>query len=115
MSGYKCPAAKAKCADGLQCVPKKKQCDGVPQCNDGSDESKEVCPGLDTTFLLFSSAAEVRTRNLSHGCQMIYASAVPAPLKHYPTIDLSPIIKPDHHNPGGLRPLLGNLGAVFGP
>ena len=56
MSGYKCPAAKAKCADGLQCVPKKKQCDGVPQCNDGSDESKEVCPGSNITCLFLSTA-----------------------------------------------------------
>jgi len=40
---YECPAAKKKCADGIQCVPKKLFCNGKAECTDGSDESEEEC------------------------------------------------------------------------
>ena len=47
LSDYVCPNAKERCLDGLQCVSRKRLCDGKFQCNDGSDElirSDKTCP-----------------------------------------------------------------------
>ena len=45
-SAYTCPRSKSKCKDGQLCVDKDFLCDGEDDCNDGSDESEEVCKGL---------------------------------------------------------------------
>ena len=42
---------RTKCLAGLQCIDRKKMCDGHPNdCLDGSDENETLCRGL--TFLV---------------------------------------------------------------
>lgn len=40
-----CNADEFACHDGLQCVPQTDFCNGLPQCNDGSDETDPACTG----------------------------------------------------------------------
>jgi hypothetical protein len=40
-----CTAEEFACTDGTQCIPTASFCDGLPQCNDGSDETDPACTG----------------------------------------------------------------------
>lgn len=39
-----CPG-QYRCKSGNQCIPQTQRCDGIPQCDDGSDEKGSMCPG----------------------------------------------------------------------
>ena len=57
-SEYECSGFSKKCPGGLQCITMNpvpfmmnyELCDGIEDCNDGSDESVDLCEGLQ--FLL---------------------------------------------------------------
>ncbi len=40
-----CEASEFACADGQQCIDQSNFCNGLPQCNDGSDETDPACGG----------------------------------------------------------------------
>ena len=40
-----CTVEEFACADGTQCIPLESFCNGLPQCNDGSDETDPACTG----------------------------------------------------------------------
>jgi hypothetical protein len=40
-----CTSEEFACTDGTQCIPTASFCDGLPQCNDGSDETDPACTG----------------------------------------------------------------------
>ncbi len=44
-----CAEVEYVCDSG-QCIPKRWQCDGDPDCEDGSDESIEMCRESDLVF-----------------------------------------------------------------
>lgn len=39
---YTCPPGKFKCTSG-RCIPNYLICDGDPDCDDGSDETEQMC------------------------------------------------------------------------
>ena len=39
-----CDSDQFSCTGGNQCIPVAWKCDGIPNCNDGSDEIIETCP-----------------------------------------------------------------------
>ena len=44
-SGLTCTEEEFACHDGTQCIPIASFCNGLPQCNDGSDETDPACTG----------------------------------------------------------------------
>merc|ERR1712080_153844 len=41
-----CPKDQFTCVNGvIECIPSSNQCDGTPDCGDGSDESPSACGG----------------------------------------------------------------------
>ena len=53
--GLTCPEDSILCPGGQQCVDRRAGlCDGLENCNDGSDESPEFCKGLYTFYVILS-------------------------------------------------------------
>ena len=44
-SGCRNPDLEFQCASGNECIPIYDMCNGIPQCQDGSDENPSECPG----------------------------------------------------------------------
>lgn len=42
-SSVNCTGDQFLCNDGSKCIPNTKKCDGVLNCEDGSDESTSFC------------------------------------------------------------------------
>ena len=45
ISGCRNPDLEFQCASGNECIPIYDLCNGIPQCQDGSDENPSECPG----------------------------------------------------------------------
>ena len=58
-SEYTCPRGTTKCPGGLQCVATGTLCDGIEECNDGSDESVDLCEGLQLLHNLTKIVGEI--------------------------------------------------------
>jgi len=58
-----CAADEFRCATGTQCVDPYAQCNGVPDCDDGSDETVELC-GMCFHYLLTSHTSPCRLNQL---------------------------------------------------
>ena len=58
-SEYTCPRWTTKCPGGLQCVATGTLCDGIEDCNDGSDESVDLCAGLQLLHNLTKIVGEI--------------------------------------------------------
>ena len=41
--GSECPERYVKCPTGFECIWYEYMCNGYSNCNDGSDESEEIC------------------------------------------------------------------------
>ena len=44
VSGCRNPDLEFQCASGNECIPIYDMCNGIPQCQDGSDENPTDCP-----------------------------------------------------------------------
>jgi hypothetical protein len=54
--GNACEAGQFACADGEQCINGAWSCDGIADCNDGSDESVALCGAAECGEFQFSCA-----------------------------------------------------------
>lgn len=62
-----CADSDFVCQNG-QCVPKRWHCDGEPDCEDGSDESLDIC---------CKYALPATESTMKDGCTSMYPSYVP--------------------------------------
>ena len=43
-----CQSTEFQCVTSGTCIDVQRQCDGVKDCNDGSDEAKSICSGKES-------------------------------------------------------------------